>query len=125
MPERARYFTLHEANALIPALAATMRTINDKIRVARELYQGDSPDRDRIEAVKAEIEALVDRVRDDGVEVKGLEPALLDFPALRHGTEVYLCWREGETEISHWHPTTTGFSGRQRLDARDVWEYDN
>jgi hypothetical protein len=139
MSERLRYFTLDEANALLPALVDKLRVITDKIRFARELYQADGPEghripddtrftgegTERIDTVKAEIEVMIDEILHEGIEVKGLEPALLDFPALRHGTEVFLCWREGEREITHWHPTNTGIAGRQRLDSKDIWEYDN
>jgi hypothetical protein len=50
-----------------------------------------------------------------GVHVKGIEPFLVDFPFLRNGHEVYLCWKQGETEITHWHETGDGFAGRQPL----------
>jgi hypothetical protein len=40
----------------------------------------------------------------------------VDFPALREGREVYLCWRLGEDEVGYWHELTTGFAGRQPLD---------
>ena len=50
-----------------------------------------------------------------GVHVKGVEPFLVDFPFLRNGHEVYLCWQEGETTITHWHETDGGFAGRQPL----------
>ena len=39
----------------------------------------------------------------------------MDFPALREGREVYLCWRLGEEEVAFWHELDAGFSGRQPL----------
>jgi hypothetical protein len=39
----------------------------------------------------------------------------VDFPALRDGREVYLCWQEGEDEITHWHEIDAGFAGREEL----------
>jgi hypothetical protein len=51
-------------------------------------------------------------------------PPLLDFPALRDGQEVYLCWREGEADITHWHPLHTGIRGRQPLEGDTAsWEW--
>ena len=46
---------------------------------------------------------------------------------LRHGQEVYLCWREGESRVEHWHPIHTGIAGRQEVDPADlgVWEWCN
>ena len=47
--------------------------------------------------------------------MKGVEPGLVDFPSLREGREVYLCWREGEDQIDFWHEVDAGFAGRQPL----------
>jgi hypothetical protein len=49
------------------------------------------------------------------VIVRDLERGLVDFPGLREGREIYLCWEEGEPEVAHWHETDAGFSGRQDL----------
>ena len=55
----------------------------------------------------------------------GLDPALLDFPALHRGNEALLCWCEGEEMITHWHPVHTGFAGRTPIDDEpdSAWEY--
>jgi len=59
-------------------------------------------------ACAGEIQAL-------GAIVKDLELGLVDFPSLRDGEEVLLCWRVGEEEIGFWHPVDEGFSGRRPL----------
>lgn len=52
-----------------------------------------------------------------GVIVKDVREGIVDFPSLREGREVYLCWRRGEPMQLHWwHPVETGFAGRQPLD---------
>jgi hypothetical protein len=63
----------------------------------------------RAQHALAEIEKL-------GVEVKDPATGLMDFPALRDGDVVYLCWRYGEPCVGFWHPLETGFTGRQPLD---------
>jgi hypothetical protein len=50
-----------------------------------------------------------------GVEVKGIDEGLVDFPSERDGRVVYLCWRIGEPDILYWHEVHTGFQGRQPL----------
>ena len=50
-----------------------------------------------------------------GVVLKGLEQGLLDFPAKRFDEEIWLCWKEGETEIKFWHEKDTGFMGRKPI----------
>jgi hypothetical protein len=51
-----------------------------------------------------------------GVVVKDLDLGLLDFPALRDGVEVELCWQVGEDRVEHWHPLEAGFRGRKPID---------
>ena len=51
-----------------------------------------------------------------GVLVKDLDRGLVDFPALRDGEEVLLCWQVGEGEIAYWHGLEEGFAGRKPLD---------
>src|SRR5581483_1334539 len=51
-----------------------------------------------------------------GVVVKDLDAGLLDFPALREGVEVELCWHVGEERVEHWHPREVGFRGRKPID---------
>jgi hypothetical protein len=50
-----------------------------------------------------------------GVEVKGLAPLLLDFPAEFDGVPVLLCWLEGEQRLDWYHRLDLGFAGRRRL----------
>jgi hypothetical protein len=54
----------------------------------------------------------------DAVEIvlRDLDRGLVDFPALRDGREVYLCWVDGEDDIEYWHDLDAGYAGRQPLD---------
>jgi len=74
---------------------------------------------------KAEREKAIQRVRDAmaeidaiGVQVKDLEIGLLDFPCEVDGQVVLLCWKLGETAITHWHGVSEGFAGRKPVDER-------
>jgi hypothetical protein len=49
------------------------------------------------------------------IVLRDLERGLVDFPALREGREVYLCWEEGEDEVAFWHEQDAGHAGRQPL----------
>ncbi|MGZ4248293.1 MAG: DUF2203 family protein, partial [Solirubrobacteraceae bacterium] len=49
------------------------------------------------------------------VVVRDSERGLVDFPTLRDGEEVYLCWLVDEDEICFWHEPDAGFAGRQPL----------
>ena len=59
--------------------------------------------------------SLAEEITALGVQVKDLDEGLVDFPALRHGETVLLCWRLGEDEIAYWHRVEDGFAGRRPL----------
>ena len=55
-------------------------------------------------------------LRELEVVLRDLDRGLLDFPSMRDGREVYLCWQEGEDAIEYWHEPEAGFAGRRPLD---------
>ena len=65
-----------------------------------------------------ELEDCLNQLSGIGVEVKDADAGLLDFPALRDGEDVLLCWRTGEDAVEWWHDREEGFAGRKRID----WE---
>ena len=68
-----------------------------------------------IEREARELARLVDEIAEHGPEVKDLDEGLIDFPALRQGETVLLCWKLGEDEIRYWHRIEDGFGGRRPL----------
>lgn len=132
MPER--YFTPEEANALLPEirpLAEEMVGHRRRLGAAEarqaevlERISGNGGDlapsdlAELAEEVEQHATALARCLRDLsalGVQVKDLERGLVDFPALREGEEVLLCWELGEDEVAYWHGVDAGFAGRQPL----------
>ncbi len=63
----------------------------------------------------AELENLMTQLQAVGCELKGLDQGLVDFPSMREGRVVYLCWQSGEDTVAFWHDLDTGFAGRQPL----------
>ena len=128
-----RFFTPEEANALLPDLSRRIREMSERVRRAKSVAEGDQrveggqPSRANLEQLQNDVRELISVIQAEGVHVKGTDPGLLDFPALRNGQEVYLCWREGEDRIDYWHPIHTGIAGRQAVDYGDlgVWEWLN
>jgi hypothetical protein len=131
-----RLFTLAEANALLPrlrerfacilqlraALRTTHRALSELgVPPAREMLDDltGTPDvireKGKFKALYEQLAAELAEAQALGVQVKDLDTGLCDFPALRGGREVLLCWRLGEPEITHWHTLESGFSGRQPL----------
>jgi hypothetical protein len=122
-----RTFTLEAANALLvelrPQVEEMLRIRAQIIARQPEVWpalqraagNGGSLAASRLVSEFARLDSLVRHIQSLGVIVKDLNTGLLDFPALRDGREVYLCWRYGEAEIAFWHETDAGFSGRQPL----------
>ena len=68
------------------------------------------------EQLATEVAEAVTELEALGVLVKDLDLGLLDFPGLRDGEEVELCWQVGEDAVEHWHPLEAGFRGRKPID---------
>ncbi len=65
--------------------------------------------------LRAELIRAVRRIEAYGCVVKDIDLGLLDFPALRAGRPVFLCWKAGEAAVTHWHGTDEGFASRKPL----------
>lgn len=125
-----KLFSAEKANALIPVLEPLVGELRAKrVDLAIALLESDpalrtaksatSPrDRRRSRAfteLKAEIVRLINRIESHGCVVKDIDLGLLDFPSMREGRPVYLCWKAGETELAHWHGTDESFADRKGL----------
>lgn len=130
-----RYFTLDEAAAALRELRPVAERMvelhralveaSDRRAELRETVAGNGgglvpteiAEADaEVEQLRAALGAAVARIQSEGVLVKDLDSGLLDFPALRGGREILLCWRVGEDEIGWWHGADEGFAGRKPLD---------
>jgi len=70
---------------------------------------------DRRQRVQDRLRELVDELSELGVLLKDSRCGLVDFPARYQNRVVYLCWRLGEENITHWHEVDAGFTGRQPI----------
>jgi len=70
---------------------------------------------DALERRAAVLAGIVEEIHELGLLVKDLDTGLVDFPSLRDGEEVLLCWQLGEYEVAFWHGLEDGFAGRQPL----------
>jgi hypothetical protein len=124
--KHTRHYTLDEANAslgwvgeAIASLREAREGLSDE--EAREALAeagpqngGGDPGRVVSEAF-VQLRAALAQLQEAEVVLRDLDRGLVDFPALREGREVYLCWLEGEAEIGYWHDLEAGFAGREPL----------
>jgi hypothetical protein len=124
-----KYFTLQEANEtlnLIRPLMDEVQAIRLKILKnqpeawpAIEKSAGNGGNRALSNMVQdfEKFDALIHQIQATDVLIKDINLGLLDFPALKDGREVYLCWQYGEGDIAFWHEIEAGYAGRQSIDS--------
>lgn len=125
--QHERHFTLEEANAAIPWLQERI----DRLREARDGLNDDEaraalseagPGNGGGEAGRVvsgaflQMRTALIELRDQQIVLRDLDRGLADFPSIRDGREIYLCWEEGEDEIGFWHEPDAGFDGRRPID---------
>jgi hypothetical protein len=124
-----KLFTVDEANALLPSVRQILRKIQ-RSRRRLSAYRGQA----KLAAEGAEhggggmegggIYAIIlsnfteeiGELEALGVQLKDFERGLVDFPSLRDGRVVLLCWQLGEgDQLEWWHDMDAGFGGRTPL----------
>ena len=122
--KHTRHYTLEEANAALGWVGDAIR----QLRTARESL-GDEEAREAlaeagpqngggepgrvVSQAFLELRAALVQLQEADVVLRDLDRGLVDFPSVRDGHEVYLCWTEDEPEIGYWHDLEDGFAGRR------------
>lgn len=131
-----KYFDRNEANDLLPLIATSLQEAQRKKQMLEKVREeivaitsrimalgGSTPPLEDLTRKKKALEKLteeltqaVSEIQQTGCVVKDLDVGLVDFPSLRRGEEVYLCWKLGEERVAYWHGLEEGFAGRKPLD---------
>ena len=127
MSPKNKYFSVEEANSLVPQLLTDIPRIQglmkslisgypdvEKAREKAQLNGGSFQGADYVKDV-LQIKSLTEALESKGCILKGIEHGLVDFLSLRDGKEVYLCWKNPEPQIEFWHDIQSGYAGRQRI----------
>ncbi len=131
-----KYFERQEAEELLPAIEQFL----EEARKQKQALEGITADisnaslrimmlggslppfaelnhkKSQREKISEQLSRTVDEIQQTGCVVKDLDTGLVDFPSLRQGEKVYLCWKLGEERIGYWHGIEEGFAGRKPLD---------
>ncbi len=130
----AKYFTLAEANAMLPLIKSIAADIGAIFRsvtgrrsdLHRLLRRGSrsagSQYDDEMAESRADLQEEYERIwqfREEleslGVLLRQPEAGLIEFPTLMFGQEAFLCWQLGDEQIQHWRPADSSASNRQPL----------
>lgn len=129
--QRTRLFDVEEADRMLPLVRSIVRGMIEDWETRREALERLEtlpPDRrdggrEPARSLNVEVDALTEKLveaaeelSDLGVEFKGIEEGLVDFPARLDGELVYLCWKYGEDRVRWWHPVDAGYAGRRPLE---------
>lgn len=99
----------------IVTLRADVAELGTALRAGAPSRLGALPE---LKAAQANIDELLTRVTThEDVQLKGIAPLLLDFPAELSGESVLLCWLEGDDDLAWYHRVDLGFAGRRRLNG--------
>jgi len=126
-----RTFTVEQANRMLPLVRRIVRDIVDSHRTWQRAVQSyetaatwtraDSPStqlkvlESDVRRLAMEIEGYLVELRELGVDFKGFEQGLVDFPGEREGRVVCLCWKLDEDDVRFWHEVSDGYAGRQAI----------
>lgn len=122
----ARHYTLEQAHAALPWVRERIERVRDAQarlteKEAREALSDAAPGNGGGEPGQVVSEGFLDlraalsELEQMDIVLRDAERGLVDFPALRDGREIYLCWLEEEDEIGYWHELEAGYAGRQPL----------
>ena len=123
----AHYFTVAEANALLPRVRAVVgELLSARQRILdaqpdlwpvleKAIGNGGSKKAGELLHEFRRVEDGVKALRAMGCILKDVNTGLVDFPTIRNGRQVSLCWRYDEPAIGFWHDAEAGFAGRQPL----------
>jgi len=121
-----RHYTVEQANAARPWVAERVDRIQDALEELRRRESIDAFDQLDAESggsypgrsiARAVLEILwaASELQAMDIVLRDADRGLVDFPSIRNGEEVYLCWLADEPRVDWWHEPDTGFAGRKPL----------
>ena len=128
----SEYFTIKTANEILPSVIEKFKNLkkekNEVLKLEHKLQSSVSTTNqlDQYVSLKQELNRAITQfydaiteLEDTGAMIKDIDQGLLDFPSKRFDEEIWLCWKEGETEIKFWHEIDSGFNGRKPVTVSD------
>jgi len=112
------FFTPRQANEFLPEVKATVQRI---ISIKKE---ADGVKEEEMTDAMERLEKEIQKLEELGCVLKDMNIGLIDFPAVRLGTRVWLCWKLNEANVSFWHELHEGFAGRKSVVEKDFYEDD-
>ena len=130
----ARFFTVEEANKLIPELKKIVNKLKREkekadyieyeialIRITNEHKIGYTGKKEiynkkkELNEAVIKLNTIIKRIHDLGCFLKNVEEGVVDFLSEKDGRPIFLCWIPDEDEISYYHEIDSGYDERKYL----------
>jgi hypothetical protein len=135
-----KFFTRDEANRTLPLVRRIVQDIVDdygrwkeslgryELAAAHQRPEtGESPEavamREQVDMVAQRINGYIAELEQIGCVLKGFDDGLVDFRGRLDDRDVWLCWRLGETEVTHWHEMDEGYRSRRPFEPEPVGDH--
>ncbi|MEP6663100.1 MAG: DUF2203 domain-containing protein [Verrucomicrobiota bacterium] len=123
----SKHYSVEEARALLPQIRQWLEQIEAlktrlgqlDIRIDSLISGGNDVGGETVNSsikTHSEMQTILQEFAARQIQIKDLSRGLIDFPALREGREVFLCWEKDDEDIEFWHDLETGYPGRERLE---------
>ena len=124
-----KLFTVEEANSLLPSVRPIVKSIQRSHRrlivfqnpakhaaAGAENGGGGLAEGSRYAELLVDLSTYASKLENLGIQLKDYHQGLIDFPSMREGRVVLLCWKADEgDQVEWWHDVEAGFAGRQPL----------
>ncbi len=129
MTARQSIYSMEQANALIPQVRAIVLQLAVEQRrldaAHAEMHRQldahgppatathGGPQEAEVTQIRDGMRGLVDHLAQMGIELRDMELGLVDFPGVRDGDPIWLCWRLADPSVAFWHGTDEGYANRR------------
>jgi hypothetical protein len=113
------FFTPKYADEVLPEIRNTVQRVI-AIKNKTDGLTNDDQMTDAMESLEKEVKKLEDL----GCILKDMSIGLVDFPAVRLGERVWLCWKLGEEHVTFWHSRHEGYAARKPVVENEFYEDD-
>ncbi|MDE1843010.1 MAG: DUF2203 domain-containing protein [Thaumarchaeota archaeon] len=127
------HFTLKQANDMLPTIIQkfdhVIKMKNEVNRIQSDFgtnpkytasFKDYSIKKQELNLSITNFYKSIEELESTGVSIKSIDQGLVDFPSLMFNEEIWLCWKQGETEIKFWHGKDEGFNGRKPIESIDL-----
>jgi hypothetical protein len=113
------FFTPKQANEYLPEV----KDVVERVIAIKKKADGSTDD-DAMTSAMQQLEKEIQKLEELGCVLKDMSTGLVDFPAVRLGTRVWLCWKLGEETVTFWHGLHEGYAGRKAIQESEFYEDD-